>query len=157
MLLNKSILQVIAVAGLAVFAGLAGGLSEPYSQRVQAQVATPNIVVLVDGTPYALASMTPAGSPTPFPTPTIIGSAQTNRANITATYVMKMLCDNPIAHVRVTAEALNIREGPSASTRKIGVLNKGDETDIIADNKGGWLQICGGGWINAAYVTRTNR
>jgi uncharacterized protein YgiM (DUF1202 family) len=157
--------RLLAVLALPALATVSAGLMP----ILQSATPTPVIVVLIDGTPYALASLTPVPSQTstlpatvslltasPTPTPTRIGLAQTNIVNMTATAHMVMLCDNPIRRVVITAKALNIRSGPGVEFRDIGDLERGDETDVI-EVSGNWLRICGDGWISATYVANAAR
>jgi uncharacterized protein YraI len=57
----------------------------------------------------------------------------------------------------VLAARLNVRAGPSASQRQIGVVPRGTRVEVL-QRQGGWLQIVhpsgpgGKGWVSASYV-----
>ena len=57
---------------------------------------------------------------------------------------------------RVTAEALNIREGPGSDYKVLGQVHRGDVVEILAQNSdGSWYKIQFEklvGWVSAAYV-----
>lgn len=48
---------------------------------------------------------------------------------------------------------LKIRTGPGTGYRQTGSLSAGQPFTIIG-SEGEWVQIAGGGWVNARYVTR---
>ena len=52
---------------------------------------------------------------------------------------------------RTTAN-LRIRSGPGTNYRQAGSLSAGQPFTIIG-SEGEWVQIAGGGWVNAHYVT----
>ena len=52
---------------------------------------------------------------------------------------------------RATAN-LRIRSGPGTSYRQVGSLSAGQPFSAIG-SQGEWVQIAGGGWVNAHYVT----
>lgn len=87
------------------------------------------------------AATAPAGSAEPRPAPLAL-----------ATVVAP-------SHIQgtVTANNLNVREQPSATSKVIGVVRRGARVSIIGQ-KPGWLQITfrsapsGQGWISAQYV-----
>ena len=47
---------------------------------------------------------------------------------------------------------LRIRSGPGTSYRQVGSLSAGQPFSAIG-SQGEWVQIAGGGWVNAHYVT----
>ena len=47
---------------------------------------------------------------------------------------------------------LRIRSGPGTSYRQVGSLSAGQPFSAVA-SQGEWVQIAGGGWVNAHYVT----
>ena len=47
---------------------------------------------------------------------------------------------------------LRIRSGPGTSYRQVGSLSAGQPFSVIG-SQGEWVQIAGGGWVNAHYVT----
>ncbi len=47
---------------------------------------------------------------------------------------------------------LRIRSGPGTSYRQRGSLSAGQPFSVIG-SQGEWVQISGGGWVNANYVT----
>ena len=47
---------------------------------------------------------------------------------------------------------LRIRSGPGTSYRHVGSLSAGQPFSAIG-SQGEWVQIAGGGWVNAHYVT----
>ena len=52
---------------------------------------------------------------------------------------------------RATAN-LRIRSGPGTSYRQVGSLSSGQSFSATG-SQGEWVQIAGGGWVNAHYVT----
>ncbi|MBX9460119.1 MAG: SH3 domain-containing protein [Brevundimonas sp.] len=48
---------------------------------------------------------------------------------------------------------LRIRSGPGTSYRQVGSLSAGQPFTAVA-SQGEWVQIAGGGWVNAHYVSR---
>lgn len=58
---------------------------------------------------------------------------------------------NIVAHVKVTADELNIRSGPSVKNSKVAVAPKGGEYDVY-EIQGDWGRI-NGGWFNLDYTT----
>lgn len=55
----------------------------------------------------------------------------------------------------VTANALNIRSGPSTSYNVVGGLTKGDKVDILS-SQSGWYNIKFGsktGWVSGSYIS----
>ena len=48
---------------------------------------------------------------------------------------------------------LNIRSGPGTNYRTVGRLSAG-QPFTATSSSGEWVQIAGGGWVNARYVTR---
>ena len=48
---------------------------------------------------------------------------------------------------------LRIRSGPGTSYRQVGSLSAGQPFSAIG-SQGEWVQIAGGGWVNAHYVSR---
>jgi len=48
---------------------------------------------------------------------------------------------------------LRIRSGPGTSYRQVGSLSAGQPFTAIS-SQGEWVQIAGGGWVNAHYVSR---
>ena len=48
---------------------------------------------------------------------------------------------------------LRIRSGPGTGFRQAGSLSAGQQFTAVA-SQGDWIQIAGGGWVNANYVTR---
>lgn len=48
---------------------------------------------------------------------------------------------------------LNIRSGPGTNYRTTGRLSAGQPFTAIG-SQGEWVQIAGGGWVNARYVTQ---
>ena len=55
--------------------------------------------------------------------------------------------------VKVTATALNVRQGPGIGYKKIGLLSNGERLTIIDEN-GLWGKIEGSGWISLKYTNR---
>ena len=55
------------------------------------------------------------------------------------------------AQYRATSN-LRIRSGPGTSYRQTGSLSSGQPFAAIG-SQGEWVQIAGGGWVNANYVT----
>ena len=49
---------------------------------------------------------------------------------------------------------LRIRSGPGTNYRQAGTLSAGQPFTAIG-SQGEWVQIAGGGWVNAHYVTAT--
>ena len=47
---------------------------------------------------------------------------------------------------------LRIRSGPGANYRQAGSLSAGQPFTVVG-SQGEWVQIAGGGWVNAHYVT----
>ena len=47
---------------------------------------------------------------------------------------------------------LRIRSGPGTSYRQVGSLSAGQPFSVIG-SQGEWVQIAGGGWVSAHYVT----
>ncbi|GAB4189239.1 MAG: hypothetical protein OHK0022_01420 [Roseiflexaceae bacterium] len=61
----------------------------------------------------------------------------------------------PLGRASVTADALNVRSGPSAESAKVGKLFKGNQILVQAESNG-WLQISYQGktaYVSAAYTT----
>ena len=52
---------------------------------------------------------------------------------------------------RATAN-LRIRSGPGTSYRQVGSLSAGQPFSVVG-SQGEWVQIAGGGWVSAHYVT----
>lgn len=50
------------------------------------------------------------------------------------------------------ASNLRIRSGPGTSYRQVGGLSAGQPFTAVG-SQGEWVQIAGGGWVNAHYVT----
>ena len=48
---------------------------------------------------------------------------------------------------------LRIRSGPGTNYRQAGTLSAGQPFTAVA-SQGDWVQIAGGGWVNANYVSR---
>ncbi|WP_332655573.1 SH3 domain-containing protein [Brevundimonas sp.] len=48
---------------------------------------------------------------------------------------------------------LRIRSGPGTNYRQVGSLSAGQPFSAVA-SQGEWVQIAGGGWVNAHYVSR---
>jgi uncharacterized protein YcfJ len=48
---------------------------------------------------------------------------------------------------------LNVRSGPGTNYRVVSRLSPGQPFSVIG-SQGEWVQIAGGGWVNAHYVTR---
>lgn len=48
---------------------------------------------------------------------------------------------------------LRIRSGPGTSYRQVGSLSAGQPFTAVS-SQGEWVQIAGGGWVNAHYVSR---
>ena len=48
---------------------------------------------------------------------------------------------------------LRIRSGPGTNYRQVGTLSAGQPFTAVS-SQGEWVQIAGGGWVNAHYVTR---
>ena len=46
---------------------------------------------------------------------------------------------------------LRIRSGPGTSYRQVGSLSAGQPFSVVG-SQGEWVQIAGGGWVNAHYV-----
>ena len=58
--------------------------------------------------------------------------------------------------VRVTADSLNIRKGPSVSYSVVGEIGKGEAYTIVA-TQNGWGKLKSGvGWINLSYTQRVS-
>ena len=58
--------------------------------------------------------------------------------------------------VRVTADSLNVRKGPSVSYSVVGELGKGEAYTIVA-TQNGWGKLKSGvGWINLSYTQRVS-
>lgn len=55
------------------------------------------------------------------------------------------------AQYRATSN-LRIRSGPGANYRQVGSLSAGQPFSAVG-SEGEWVQIAGGGWVNARYVT----
>ena len=55
------------------------------------------------------------------------------------------------AQYRATSN-LRIRSGPGANYRQVGSLSAGQPFSAVG-SQGEWVQIAGGGWVNARYVT----
>ncbi|MBQ4360406.1 MAG: SH3 domain-containing protein [Proteobacteria bacterium] len=58
----------------------------------------------------------------------------------------------------ITAESLNVREGPSTDYTSIGYLHNGDRVTVIGESNG-WYKITYGGreaWISGKYVEKSN-
>ncbi|RZJ40027.1 MAG: SH3 domain-containing protein [Brevundimonas sp.] len=55
------------------------------------------------------------------------------------------------AQYRATSN-LNIRSGPGTGYRSVGRLSAGQPFSATG-SQGEWVQIAGGGWVNARYVT----
>ncbi|WP_019567525.1 SH3 domain-containing protein [Thioalkalivibrio sp. ALMg13-2] len=65
--------------------------------------------------------------------------------------------DHEIELGRVTAEALNVRSGPSADTRAVGVVTAGTSLEVLGDEPNGWLRIDYQGrerFVHGRYVSR---
>ena len=70
-------------------------------------------------------------------------------------------CNQQRARVAAEANAntyragttLRIRSGPGTGFRQSGSLAAGQPFTAVA-RQGDWIQIAGGGWVNANYVTR---
>ncbi len=61
---------------------------------------------------------------------------------------------DPIGTAKVTANALNVREGAGTNYARIGGLTKGKEVQVYEENNG-WLKIAYGtgyGWISKTYT-----
>ena len=54
------------------------------------------------------------------------------------------------AQYRATSN-LRIRSGPGTSYRQVGSLSAGQSFSAVG-SQGEWVQIAGGGWVNARYV-----
>ena len=52
-------------------------------------------------------------------------------------------------HTSITAR---VRSGPGTNYRQAGTLSAGQPFTAIG-SQGEWVQIAGGGWVNAHYVT----
>ena len=50
-----------------------------------------------------------------------------------------------------TTSNLRIRSGPGTGYRQAGMLQAGQPFSVIG-SEGEWVQIAGGGWVNARYV-----
>ena len=50
-----------------------------------------------------------------------------------------------------TTSSLRIRSGPGTQYRQAGTLSAGQPFSVIG-SEGEWVQIAGGGWVNARYV-----
>lgn len=57
------------------------------------------------------------------------------------------------ANMYRAASNLRIRGGPGTGFRQVGSLSAGQPFTAVA-SQGQWIQIAGGGWVNANYVTR---
>lgn len=58
----------------------------------------------------------------------------------------------------ITAQSLNVREGPSTDYASIGYLHNGDRVTVIGESNG-WYKITYGGreaWISSKYVEKSN-
>ena len=58
--------------------------------------------------------------------------------------------------VRVTADSLNIRKGPSVSYSVVGEIGKGEAYTIVATQNGWGKLKSGAGWINLSYTQRVS-
>ena len=58
--------------------------------------------------------------------------------------------------VRVTADSLNVRKGPSVSYSVVGELGKGEAYTIVAIQNGWGKLKSGVGWINLSYTQRVS-
>ena len=56
--------------------------------------------------------------------------------------------------VRVTADSLNVRKGPSVSYSVVGELGKGEAYTIVATQNGWGKLKSGAGWINLSYTQK---
>ncbi len=67
-------------------------------------------------------------------------------------------CNQQRARVQVqggdyrTTSNLRIRSGPGTNYRQVGSLSAGQPFSVVA-SQGEWVQIAGGGWVSAHYVT----
>lgn len=77
-------------------------------------------------------------------------SQQRARAEGTTTYSYDQPAQAQQGQYRATS-ALNVREGPGTNYRVIGRLNSG-QNFTANGSEGEWVQIAGGGWVNARYV-----
>lgn len=57
------------------------------------------------------------------------------------------------ANMYRAASNLRIRGGPGTGYRQVGSLSAGQPFTAVA-SQGQWVQIAGGGWVNANYVTQ---
>ena len=57
------------------------------------------------------------------------------------------------ANMYRAASNLRIRGGPGTGYRQVGSLSSGQPFTAVA-SQGQWIQIAGGGWVNANYVTQ---
>ena len=56
--------------------------------------------------------------------------------------------------VRVTADSLNVRKGPSVSYSVVGELGKGEAYTIV-ETQNGWGKLkSGAGWISLGYTQK---
>ena len=60
-----------------------------------------------------------------------------------------------VAHVKVTANSLNVRAGNSTKYKVVAQIKKGGEYDVF-EIKGDWGRI-NGGWINLDYTTYNSK
>ena len=73
----------------------------------------------------------------------------------TATVPSKPVSTNPVAanfKVKVTADELNYREKPDASSKKLGEVKKGEVYTIVKTQNGWGFLKSGAGWINLSYT-----
>jgi N-acetylmuramoyl-L-alanine amidase len=67
----------------------------------------------------------------------------------------KPVSTNPVAanfKVKVTADELNYREKPDASSKKLGEVKKGEVYTIVETQNGWGFLKSGAGWINLSYT-----
>ena len=73
----------------------------------------------------------------------------------TTTVPSKPVSANPVAanfKVKVTADELNYREKPDASSKKLGEVKKGEVYTIVKTQNGWGFLKSGAGWINLSYT-----
>jgi TolB protein len=97
-------------------------------------------------------------SPTPFPAPPALPVTPYPREVKEPTATPTQQAER--AEIEVKAPSLNVRQGPGAAYKAVGVLLQGDRRPIAGRNRAGdWWQIDYAedekGWVSAAYVAAT--
>ena len=130
--------------------------SSPTSTPLTMTPTTPPTSTLPTVTPTnSPTSMLLTVTPTKLPAPTIPAATPTSPLTLTLPTVTPAILTTTV--VTVTAEALNVRQGPGVQYAIMGLLEKGTVVTVTTRTPAGdWLQVQWpggeGGWVAAMYV-----